>query len=236
MLPTGQDVVQCAQLLIEQGLCDKLLIDMSTTGVEPALALHKLAADNALRVLDAPVTGGVMGAAKGTLTVMVGGAKSDFEAAAPILNTVGRFVTYAGAAGCGQAVKVCNNMAAGIIKIAISEAFALAKKMGVDEQVLFDVASNGSANCFALTVSCPVPGLVPQAPSTHDYRGGFATKLMLKDMKLAQSAAATYGVPLSLGSVATSLYEHCVSAGLGDYDNSIVFKFITKDDVNHLEG
>jgi 3-hydroxyisobutyrate dehydrogenase len=81
-----------------------------------------------------------------------------------------------------------------------------------------------------------VPGLVPQAPSTHDYRGGFATKLMLKDMKLAQSAAATYGVPLSLGSVATSLYEHCVSAGLGDYDNSIVFKFITKDDVNHLEG
>jgi 3-hydroxyisobutyrate dehydrogenase len=230
MLPAGRDVLSCAESLIAEGFSNSLLVDLSTTGVEAARALHELGDVHGIRVLDAPVSGGVMGAVKGTLAVMVGGAQADFDLAAPIFEALGSFVKHAGGPGCGQAVKICNNMAAGIIKIAISEAFALAKSMGIDESVFFEIASRGSANCFALTVTCPVPGLVESAPSTKGYSGGFATRLMLKDMKLAQSAAASSGVPLSLGSVATSLYEHCVAAGLGDYDNSIVYKFITKED------
>lgn len=229
MLPTGEHVKACLENLIQAGLKDKLLIDFSTIGVEYSLEIHRLCDEHGLRCLDAPVTGGVIGAEKGTLTLMVGGTRDNFEAAQPIFQAVGKSITYAGGPSCGQAVKVCNNMAAGIIKIAISEAFALAKSLGVDENVLFDVASKGSANCFALTTTCPVPGLVPNAPSSHGYKGGFATKLMLKDMKLAQNAASTRGVATTLGAVATSLYEHCAGAGLGDLDNSIVFKFITKD-------
>lgn len=229
MLPAGTNVKECLLALVQAGFRDKLFIDFSTIGVEYAREIHGICEANALRCLEAPVTGGVIGAEKGTLTLMVGGARSDFEAADPILKAVGQSITYAGGPGCGQAVKVCNNMAAGIIKIAISEAFALAKTLGVDEKVLFEVASKGSANCFALTTTCPVPDLVPTAPSSHGYKGGFATKLMLKDMKLAQTAASTFGVATTLGAVATSMYEHCAGAGLGDLDNSVVFKFITKD-------
>src|SRR5690554_4360654 len=200
MLPTGVHVKECLQQLIDAGLSQTQLIDFSTTGVESALDVHELGTQHGIRVLDAPVSGGVMGADKGTLAIMVGGDPGDFDAARPVLDAVGKAITYAGGPGCGQAVKICNNMAAGIIKIAISEAFALARSLGVDQKVLFDVASNSSANCFALTSTCPVPGLVPTAPSSHAYQGGFATRLMLKDMKLAQAAAATYGVPVTLGS------------------------------------
>jgi len=229
MLPAGDDVIACLRHFIDLGLRDKLFIDFSTVGVECARQYHELCKQNGLRCLEAPVTGGVIGAERGTLTLMVGGAEKDFDAAKPLLEAVGSAITFAGGPGCGQAVKVCNNMAAGIIKIAISEAFALARGLGVDDRVLFEAASKGSANCFALTSTCPVPGLVASAPSSRDYQGGFATKLMLKDMKLAQSAAAAYGVPATLGAVASSLYEHCVSAGLGDLDNAVIFKFITKD-------
>ncbi|MEB2400214.1 MAG: 3-hydroxyisobutyrate dehydrogenase [Alcaligenaceae bacterium] len=229
MLPAGDHVKACVAELIGAGYSSKLLVDFSTIGVEAARDVHELCARHGIRVLDAPVTGGVMGAEKGSLTVMVGGSHDDFQAAKPVLEAVGASITYAGGPGCGQAVKVCNNMAAGIIKIAVCEAFALAERLGVDKKVLFDVASHGSANCFALTTTCPVPGLVPTAPSSHGYKGGFATRLMLKDMKLAQSAAAAYGVPVALGSAATSLYEHCTQAGLGDLDNSIIFKVVNGD-------
>lgn len=229
MLPTGIEVRECVHELIEAGLADTVLIDFSTIGVEGATEIHRLAGQHGIRVMDAPVSGGVMGAERATLAVMVGGDHDDFEQIRPVLDAVGTAVTYTGGPGCGQAVKICNNMAAGIIKVAVAEAFALAQRLGVDKQVLFDVASKSSANCFALTTTCPVPGLVPSAPSSHDYEGGFATRLMLKDMKLAQAAAATYGVPVALASAATSLYEHCTQAGLGDLDNSIVFKYITHD-------
>lgn len=229
MLPAGEHVRACLDDLIAAGLRDRLFMDCSTIGVEHARALHEKAVAHGLRYIDAPVSGGVMGAEKASLALMVGAERADFEAMLPVLQAVGSAITHTGAPGTGQAVKVCNNMAAGIIKIAISEAFALARSLGVSDQVLFDVASKSSASCFALTTTCPVPGLLPNAPSSHGYQGGFATRLMLKDMKLAQSAAAAFGVPVTMGSAATSLYEHCVGAGLGDLDNSIVFKFITKD-------
>lgn len=190
MLPAGEHVQSCVQQLINAGLKDKFLIDFSTIGVEWALKIHELCEQHNIQMLDAPVTGGVMGAEKGTLTLMIGGSHENFEAAMPLFEAIGKSITYAGGPSCGQAVKICNNMAAGIIKIAISEAFALAQRLGVDQKVLFEVASKGSANCFALTATCPVPDLVPTAPSSHGYKGGFATRLMLKDMKLAQSAAS----------------------------------------------
>ena len=229
MLPAGEHVQKCVRELVDAGLKDRIIVDFSTIGVEAARAAHAYCAGHGLRLLDAPVTGGVIGAERGTLTIMVGGSEADFERIRPLLQAMGKTVTLAGGPSCGQAIKVCNNMASGIIKIAISEAFALARKLGVDEKILFDVAAHGSANCFALTSTCPVPSLVPSAPSSHNYAGGFAARLMLKDMKLAQDAAAAYGVPVTVASVATSLYEHCVSAGLGDLDNSIVFKFITHE-------
>jgi len=205
---------------------DHVLIDCSTTGVPSARRMHELAKTHHLSMLDAPVTGGVIGAEAGTLTIMVGGDASLFESMRPILSVMGKTLIHAGGPSAGQAVKICNNMAAGIIKIAISEAFVLARKLGVDERVFFDVASSGSAQSFALTRTCPVPGLVESSPSTRDYANGFATKLMLKDMILAQEAAMASGAATVLGGAATQLYQLCANSGMGEKDNGIVYQFL----------
>lgn len=229
MLPNGPvllDVLQRADGILPHCRPGQVLVDCSTTGVPSARQMHALAAEQGLPALDAPVTGGVGGAAAGTLTIMVGGDASVFERVRPVLGAMGKNLVLAGGPGTGQAVKICNNMAAGIIKIAISEAFVLARKLGVDEKTFFDVASSGSAQAFALSKTCPVPGLVESSPSSREYSNGFATKLMLKDMILAQEAAMASGAATLLGGAATHLYQLCANAGMGDKDNGIVYQFL----------
>lgn len=229
MLPNGAIVldVVASQVLphIRPG---QLLVDCSTIGVPGARQLHALAAERGLAVLDAPVTGGVGGAQAATLTIMVGGDEAVFGAARELLAAMGSKLVYAGGPGNGQAVKICNNMAAGIIKIAISEAFVLARQLGVDERLFFEVAAAGSAQAFALTRTCPVPGLVESSPSSRGYQNGFATSLMLKDMVLAQEAAMASGAATVLGGAATHLYQLCANAGLGDQDNGIVYQYLSR--------
>lgn len=228
MLPNGAVVLDVlTQHVFPHARPGQMLIDCSTTGVPSARRLHALAAGQGLAMLDAPVTGGVTGAQAGTLTIMVGGEASVFEDARSALSAMGEKLVYAGPAGNGQAVKICNNMAAGIIKVAISEAFVLAHNLGVDDRVLFEVASAGSAQAFALTKTCPVPGLVDSSPSSRAYQNGFATKLMLKDMVLAQEAAMASGVATVLGGAATQVYQLCANAGLGDLDNGIVYQYLS---------
>lgn len=168
---------------------DALLIDSSTIDIDSARAVHTAAEKAGFAFLDAPVSGGVGGAEAGTLTFMCGGADATFAKAQPILEKMGKKVVLAGGAGAGQAAKICNNMLLAISMIGTCEAFALGEKLGLDPQKLFDIASTSSGQCWSLTTYCPVPGPVPTSPANREYAGGFATALMLKDLKLAQSAA-----------------------------------------------
>ena len=174
--------------------------------VADAHAAHKMVQAAGHRGLDAPVSGGVGGAAAGTLTFMVGGSEDDFASAAEILDVMGRKVVHCGAAGNGQAAKICNNMILGVSMIAISEAFVLGEKLGLSNQALFDVASTASGQCWALTTNCPVPGPVPTSPANNDYKPGFAAALMDKDLSLAANALRDNGVDGVLGLQAAELY------------------------------
>ena len=153
-----------------------------------------LAVEAGHRSVDAPVSGGVVGAAAGTLTFMVGGTADDFESAQPLLDVMGKKVVHCGGPGNGQAAKICNNMILGVSMIAVSEAFVLGEKLGLSNQALFDVASTASGQCWALTTNCPVPGPVPTSPANNDYQPGFAAALMDKDLGLAANALRTNGV------------------------------------------
>ena len=183
-----------------------LFIDSSTIDVEGARQAHAMARDAGMLSLDAPVSGGTGGAAAGTLTFMAGGTEAAFAAAQPALSAMGRKLVHCGGAGAGQAAKICNNMILGISMIAVSEAFVLGEKLGLSHQALFDVASTSSGQCWALTTNCPVPGPVPTSPANRDYRAGFATALMLKDLKLAQQAAQSAGAATALGRRAAEIY------------------------------
>ncbi|KRB81548.1 3-hydroxyisobutyrate dehydrogenase [Noviherbaspirillum sp. Root189] len=229
MLPTGPHVISMYEAesgIIEHATSRHLLIDCSTSGVPSARKLHALGRAKGVRTLDAPVTGAVAGAEAATLTIMVGGDRDVFDCAKPILEQIGKVIIHAGAEGVGQAAKICNNMVAGINKIALSEAFVLAKKLGLDDKIFFDVASNGSAQSFSLTKTCPVPGLVPTAPSSRNYTNGFTTKLLLKDMLLAQEAAMEVGAGTVLGSAAAQLYQLCANAGHADRDSAIIYQYL----------
>ncbi|WP_454724919.1 MULTISPECIES: NAD(P)-dependent oxidoreductase [Cupriavidus] len=229
MLPEGRHVDGIVDAFIAGAGAAKLFIDLSTIGIDYARRIQDKLAGAGVDFLEAPVTGGVKGAADGTLTIMVAGDEAVFEANRNLFEAFGTFIVYAGGTGCAQAVKLCNNMAAGIIKVAISEAFALSRRLGVRDDVMFQVASKGSANCFALTNTCPVPDLVATSPSSRGYVNGFATRLMLKDMMLAQSAASSSGVPVTVAAATASLYQHCCNNGMADLDNGIVFQFISRD-------
>jgi 3-hydroxyisobutyrate dehydrogenase len=183
-----------------------LLIDCSTIDVETARAVAKAAEASGRAMLDAPVSGGVGGATAGTLTFMVGGAPAAFEQAKPTLELMGKAVIFTGASGSGQAAKICNNMILGISMIAVSEAFALAEKLGLEADKLFAVSSQSSGQCWSLTSYCPVPGPVPSSPANRDYAPGFTTAMMLKDLRLAQAAALASGARTPLGAEAAQLY------------------------------
>src|SRR5918911_1453990 len=192
-----------------------LLIDCSTIDVETARAVAAEAAARGLQMLDAPVSGGTIGAEAGTLTFMVGGEAEAFARAEPILQAMGRTIIHAGPSGSGQAAKICNNMMLAASIIAVCEGFALAEKLGLPVQTLFDICSKSTSQCWAMTGYCPVPGPVPAAPSNRDYAPGFTAANMLKDLRLAQQAAGATGAATPLGAIAATLYQLYVDAGGG---------------------
>lgn len=220
MLPSGKHVLSVYEVILPAVAPGTLLIDSSTIDVDSARKAHALAADKGAVALDAPVSGGVGGAAAGTLTFMVGGSAAAFARAEPILAAMGKKIVACGDAGAGQAAKICNNMILGISMIAVSEAFVLAEKLGLSHQALFDVASTSSGQCWSLTTYCPVPGPVPTSPANRDYQPGFAAALMLKDLALSQDAAASAGAATPLGAAATKLYDAMVAAEQGGVDFS----------------
>lgn len=227
MLPSGKHVLDLYERdLLTTARQGTLFVDCSTIDVADARAAHELAEQAGHRGIDAPVSGGVMGATAGTLAFMVGGADEDFEAVRPLLEVMGRKVVHCGGPGVGQAAKICNNMILGVSMIAISEAFVLGEKLGLSNQALFDVASNASGQCWALTTNCPVPGPVPTSPANNDYEPGFAAALMDKDLGLAASALRANGVDAELGMRAAELYRRFHETGHGGEDFSAIIRDI----------
>jgi 3-hydroxyisobutyrate dehydrogenase len=203
-----------------------LLVDCSTVDVETARAVAAAAKVNELDMLDAPVSGGIAGAQAATLTFMVGGDDTAFERAKPVLEAMGKIIVLAGAAGSGQAAKICNNMILGISMIAVCEAFVLAEKLGLDLHKLFEISSQSSGQCWSMTNYCPVPGLVPTSPANRDYQPGFTAAMMLKDLKLAQDAARLTRAVTPLGAGATAVYQRFVEDGGGAVDFSGIIRFL----------
>lgn len=212
MLPAGRHVLAAYGTDEHPGLLaaapeGTLFIDSSTIAVDDARAVAAAATAAGHRALDAPVSGGVVGATGATLAFMVGGSDSDFDEALPVLQQMGRRIVHCGGSGLGQAAKVCNNMILGISQIAVAEAFVLGERLGLDHQALYEVASNASGQCWALTTNCPVPGPVPTSPANNDYQPGFSGALMAKDLGLAEQAIALTGVDAKLGLMAREIYR-----------------------------
>jgi 3-hydroxyisobutyrate dehydrogenase len=227
MLPAGPHVRQCyAEAVLPSAPRGALLIDCSTVDVESARAVAAQAEAAGFRAADAPVSGGVAAAAGGTLTFMVGCRDQDFADVEAALKPMAKAIIHAGASGAGQAAKICNNMLLGISMIGTCEAFALAEKLGLDAQRFFDIASKASGQNWSLTSYCPWPGPVPTAPSNRDYEGGFAVAMMLKDLKLAQQAAAQSGAATPLGAQAEALYALWERQGAGGKDFSSMLQLL----------
>ena len=203
-----------------------LLIDCSTIDVASAREVGEAMNAKGFTFLDAPVSGGIAAAAGGQLTFMVGGSPQAFTKAQPILEPMAKAVIHAGDLGAGQAAKICNNMILGATMIATCEAFALAEKLGLDPAVFFDISSKASGQSWSMTSYCPVPGVGPDTPADHDYEGGFAAALMLKDLKLAAEAAQSVGAYTPMGAEAEELYQRFVDRGGATKDFSGIIKMI----------
>ena len=226
MLPAGKHVLSVYAEIVPAARKGALFIDSSTIDVESARKAHAIATEAGMLSVDAPVSGGVGGAAAGTLTFMAGGADEAFAKAEPLLQPMAGKIVHCGDAGAGQAAKICNNMILGISMIGVSEAFVLAEKLGLSHQALYDVASTSSGQCWSLTTYCPVPGPVPTSPANRDYQPGFAAGLMLKDLKLAQEAAQGAGAVTPLGAEAAQLYALFDATGHGGTDFSGIVNFL----------
>jgi len=213
----GTDVIGHAQ----QGA---VFLDCSTIDVDTARKVTAAAQAAGYAMVDAPVSGGIAAANGGTLTFMVGGTDDAFARAEPILAAMGKAVIHAGTSGAGQAAKICNNMLLGASMIATCETFKLAEKLGLDLQTFYDISSKASGQNWSMTSYCPVPGVGPQSPADNDYQGGFATALMLKDLKLAMEAAQSVDADVPMGQKAAALYEAYASSGAGGMDFSAIIK------------
>ena len=229
MLPAGKHVFAAFEGdgpgggLLAAARPGALFLECSTISVEDARTAHEMVVASGHRGLDAPVSGGVVGAEAGTLTFMVGGSEEDFAAAGGILGVMGRRIVHCGGPGSGQAAKVCNNMILGVSMIAVSEAFVLGEKLGLTHQALFDVAANASGQCWSLTTNCPVPGPVPASPANRDYQPGFAGALMAKDLGLAVEALNATGLDAVLGRMAEEIYrEFALGGGAGSDFSGII--------------
>jgi 3-hydroxyisobutyrate dehydrogenase len=203
-----------------------LLIDCSTIDVQSAREVGEGLKQLGFDFLDAPVSGGIAAAAGGSLTFMVGGTDEQFERAKPFLEPMAKAVIHAGQLGAGQAAKICNNMILGATMIVTCEGFALAQKLGLDPQVFFDISSKASGQSWSMTSYAPVPGVGPDTPADHDYEGGFAAALMLKDLRLAAEAARSVGAYTPMGGEAEELYQRFVDRGGGSKDFSGIIKMI----------
>ncbi|MEM8664590.1 MAG: 3-hydroxyisobutyrate dehydrogenase [Pseudomonadota bacterium] len=226
MLPAGEHVRSVMAELLPAASPGALFVDCSTIDVASARAVSQSAAEAGHPMCDAPVSGGVSGAAAGTLTFMVGGSEEAFTRAKPLLAVMGKTIVHAGDAGAGQAAKICNNMILGISMIAVSEAFNLADALGLDRQKLFDISSTASGQCWSLTTYCPVPGPVPTSPANRDYAPGFTAKMMHKDLALAAGAAEAGAVNTPLGAAALGIYEAFCAAGGDSTDFSGVIRHL----------
>lgn len=207
MLPNGAILRSVAAELVPAMKAGAVLCDCSTVDVESARAAAELAAANGLGALDAPVSGGIGGAAGGTLTFMVGGADEAFAKVEPLFAIMGQKAVHCGASGAGQAAKICNNMILGVTMIATCEAFALADKLGLDRAKMFDVVSTSSGASWSINAYCPAPGVGPQSPADNGYKPGFAAELMLKDLRLSQQAAEGADADTPMGELAAQLYS-----------------------------
>jgi 3-hydroxyisobutyrate dehydrogenase len=233
MLPAGQHVREVhlgAAGVIAVAARGTLLIDCSTIDVATARDVEREAAAAGHDFIDAPVSGGTGGAEAATLTFMCGGSDKAFARAQALLGQMGKTVVHAGGPGNGQAAKICNNMILGISMIAVSEAFNLAAKLGLDAQKLFDISSKSSGQCWSLTSYCPVPGPVPTSPANRGYVPGFTGAMMLKDLKLAQEAAHAAGVATPLGAAAQALYALYAGSGHGGDDFSGIVRLLAGQD------
>ncbi|WP_372921169.1 3-hydroxyisobutyrate dehydrogenase [Roseovarius sp.] len=210
MLPNGQILRTVASEVIPAMDKGAVLLDCSTVDVDSARAVAQQANDAGLSALDAPVSGGVGGAEGGTLTFMVGGDQAGFDTARPLFDIMGQKAVHCGPSGNGQAAKICNNMILGATMIVTCEAFALADKLGLDRQAMYDVVSTSSGQSWSMTTYCPAPGVGPQSPADNGYKPGFAADLMLKDLRLAQEAAASADADTPLGEAAMKLYAKFV--------------------------
>jgi 3-hydroxyisobutyrate dehydrogenase len=228
MLPAGKHVLSVWQEVVPAMAKGALIIDCSTIDVENAKQAHALAAKHGIGSIDAPVSGGTGGAKGATLTFMCGGDDKAFAAGNPVLEKMGKKIVHCGGAGAGQAAKICNNMILGISMIAVSEGFALAEKLGLSHQALFDVSSTSSGQCWSLTSYCPVPGPVPGSPANNDYKPGFASALMVKDLTLAQDAAKAAGAATPLGKHAQEIYKAFDASGNGGVDFSGIIQHVRK--------
>ena len=229
MLPAGTHVenVYCGdQGILSSAKPGALLIDSSTIDVDTARRVSGAAEAAGFAMVDAPVSGGVGGAAAGSLTFMVGGARDAYEAAQPVLDVMGQNIFHAGSNGNGQVAKICNNMLLGISMIGTCEAFMLGEKLGLDAQTLFDISATASGQCWSMTSYCPAPGPVPTAPSNNDYQAGFAVAMMLKDLKLAQEASGSAACETPMGKRATELYTEMAEKGQADLDFSGIIKML----------
>lgn len=225
MLPNGKIVDSVYEgEVIGHAPLGAILLDCSTIDVDTARKVTADATAAGYEMVDAPVSGGIAAANGGTLTFMVGGTNSAFARAEPILSAMGKAVIHAGASGAGQAAKICNNMLLGASMIATCEAFKLAEKLGLDLQTFYDISSKASGQNWSMTSYCPVPGVGPQSPADNDYQGGFATALMLKDLKLAMEAAASVDADVPMGEKAAALYEAFDKAGQGGLDFSAIIR------------
>ena len=232
MLPAGKHVRSVyldARGVIANAQKQTLLIDCSTIDIETARGVISAAKAKDLPMVDAPVSGGVAAAGAGTLTFMVGGEDSAYARAKPVLEHMGENIFHAGGAGNRQAAKVCNNMLLGISMIGTCEAFALAEKLGLDAQTFFDISSTASGQNWSMTSYCPAPGPVPSAPSNSDYQPGFTAAMMLKDLRLAQGAAANAKAAIPLGAQAEALYALMEAGGNDGLDFSGIMKLIKGD-------
>jgi 3-hydroxyisobutyrate dehydrogenase len=206
MLPNGEILMRVADEVIPAMSPGAAFIDCSTVDVGSARAVAERAADAGLLPVDAPVSGGIGGAAAGTLTFMAGGSEEAFDRARPLFAVMGAKAVHCGPSGNGQAAKICNNMILGVTMIATCEAFALADKLGLSRQAMYDVVSTSSGQSWSMTTYCPAPAIGPRSPADNGYRPGFAADLMLKDLRLSQQAAKAVDADTPMGARATELY------------------------------
>ena len=227
MLPAAKHVLDVYRSqVLGKAPTSALLIDCSTIDVASARSIEEEAAAQGYTMVDAPVSGGIAAAASGNLAFMVGGSDEAFARAQPIIEPMAKAVIHAGGPGAGQAAKICNNMILGATMIVTCEAFVMAQKLGLDPAVFFDIASKASGQSWSMTTYTPVPGVGPDTPADHDYEGGFAAALMLKDLKLAMDAAEHAGAYTPLGAQAEELYQRFVNLGGGSKDFSGIIKML----------